>query len=97
VVAYNRAAAPKAIARVARALGVDDAAAGLYALAASIGAPTSLGQIGMKENDLDRAADLAVESPYYNPRPVIRQGVRALLEDAFRGRPPNRVDVERES
>jgi len=88
VVAYNRAAAPKAIARVARALGVDDAAAGLYALAASMGAPTSLGQIGMKENDLDRAADLAVESPYYNPRPIIRQGVRALLEDAFRGRPP---------
>jgi maleylacetate reductase len=88
VVAYNRAAAPKAIARVARALGVDDAAAGLHALAASMGAPTSLSQIGMKESDLDRAADLAVESPYYNPRPVTRPGIRALLEDAFRGRPP---------
>jgi maleylacetate reductase len=87
-VAYNRTAAPKAIARVARALGVDDGAAGLYALAASMGAPTSLGQIGMKESDLDRAADLAVENPYYNPRPVTREGVRGLLECAFRGRPP---------
>jgi maleylacetate reductase len=87
VVAYNRAAAPKAIARVARALGVDDAAAGLHALGASMGAPTSLGQIGMKESDLDRAADLAVENPYYNPRPVTREGIRGLLEDAFRGAP----------
>jgi alcohol dehydrogenase class IV len=88
VVAYNRAAAPKAIARVARALGVDDAAAGLYALAASMGVPTGLGQIGMQESDLDRAADLAVENPYYNPRPVTREGIRALLEEALRGRPP---------
>jgi maleylacetate reductase len=87
-VAYNRTAAPKAIARVARALGVDDAAAGLYALSASMGAPTGLRQIGMKDRDLDRAADLAVESPYYNPRPVTREGIRALLEDAFRGSSP---------
>ena len=87
-VAYNRAAARKAVARVARALGIDDAAVGLYALAASMGAPTSLSQIGMKASDLDRAADLAVENPYYNPRPVTYEGIRALLEEAFHGRPP---------
>jgi len=87
-VAYNRADASQAIARVARALDVDDAAAGLHALAASMGAPTSLSQIGMRESDLDRAADLAVENPSYNPRPVTRDGIRALLEDVFGGRQP---------
>ena len=87
-VAYNAGAAPEAIGRVARAVGADEAAAGLYALSASMGAPTALSQIGMQAKDLDRAADLAVENPYYNPRPITREGIRALLEDAFRGRPP---------
>ena len=87
-VAYNASAAPDAITKVARAIHAENAAAGLYALSASMGAPTALSQIGMKEKDLDRAADLAVENPYYNPRPITREGIRALLEDAFRGRPP---------
>ena len=42
----------------------------------------------MTEDDLDRAADIAVENPYYNPRPVTREGIRALLDDAFHGRRP---------
>ncbi|HKM99197.1 MAG TPA: maleylacetate reductase [Candidatus Binataceae bacterium] len=87
-VAYNSKAAPEAMARVARALRADDAAAGLFALASSMGAPTALGKIGMKEEDLDHAADLAVENPYYNPRPITRDAIRALLDDAFRGRSP---------
>ncbi|MGO9454052.1 MAG: maleylacetate reductase [Candidatus Binataceae bacterium] len=86
--AYNSKAAPEAMARVARALRADDAAAGLFALASSMGAPTALAKIGMKEEDLDRAADLAVENPYYNPQPVTRDAIRALLDDAFRGRSP---------
>ena len=87
-VAYNASAASDAIAKVARAICAESAAAGLHALSASMGAPTALGQIGMQEKDLDRAADLAVENPYYNPRAITREGIRALLEDAFRGRPP---------
>jgi alcohol dehydrogenase class IV len=86
--AYNRAAAPEAMARIARALGVKDAPAGLYDLAARIGAPLKLRDLGLKESDLDRAADIAVRNPYYNPRPVTREGIRALLDDAFQGRRP---------
>lgn len=86
--AYNAKAAPEAMARVARALGASEAAAGLFDLAVSLGAPTSLREIGMKEDGLDRAADLAVQNPYYNPRSVTREGVRTLLDDAFRGRRP---------
>jgi alcohol dehydrogenase class IV len=87
-VAYNATAAPEAMSRVARALGVRSAAEGLYALAASLGAPTSLAALGMKEVDLDQAADIAVQNPYYNPRPITRDGIRALLQDAFEGRRP---------
>ena len=82
---YNSAAAPEAMRRIARALEAPSAAEGLYHLAASMGAPTSLASLGMKEADLDKAADLAVQNPYYNPRPVTREGVYALLQDALRG------------
>jgi maleylacetate reductase len=87
-VAYNRAAAPGAIAAVQRALRVSDAAGGLYDLAASLGAPMTLEKLGMRASDLDRAADLAVAAPYPNPRPVEREAIRNLLNDAFYGRRP---------
>ncbi|MCP4316504.1 MAG: maleylacetate reductase, partial [Hyphomicrobiales bacterium] len=86
--AFNAAAARQAVKRVARALGTEGAAAGLYDLAHRIGAPTSLADLGMREEDLDRAADLAVTNPYSNPRPVERESVRKLLADAFHGRRP---------
>ena len=86
--AYNAGAAPAAMARIARALGGTDAAAGLHALAAEIGAPTALAALGLAERDLDRAAELATQSPYDNPRPVERASVRALLGDAFHDREP---------
>ena len=87
-VAYNSSAAPDAMARVAHALGASNAAQGLFDLAKSLGAPTALGEIGMREADLDRAAELATVSPYWNPRPIERAGIRALLDDAFYGRRP---------
>jgi alcohol dehydrogenase class IV len=87
--AYNAPATPESMSRIARALGAASAATGLFDLAASLGAPTSLAAIGMKAGDLDTAADLAVQNPYYNPRPVTRDGIRALLENAFEGRRPH--------
>lgn len=86
--AYNAAHAPDAMQRIARAIGTNDAARGLYALARDNGAPVSLKAIGMREADLDRAADLAAANPYWNPRPVERDGLRALLQDAFDGNLP---------
>ena len=86
--AYNAAAAPEAMRRIARALGAEDAARGMHAFARAVGAPLSLADIGMRMADLDRAADLAVANPYRNPRPVERGALRALLQDAFDGAPP---------
>ena len=45
-------------------------------------------EIGMPEAGLDRAADLAVADPYWNPRPFDRAAIRALLDDAWHGRRP---------
>ena len=85
-VAFNRDAAPEAMRIIAEALGAKDAAQGLYDLEGRIGAPTSLQQIGMKEDQLDRAAQIITEHPYYNPRPVEYGPIRQLLENAYHGR-----------
>ena len=86
--AYNAAAAPQAMARIARALGRSDAPQGVFDLAARHAAPTSLRAIGMPADGLDRAADLAVTTPYPNPRPLERAALRALLQRAFDGSAP---------
>jgi alcohol dehydrogenase class IV len=87
-VAYNAAAAPEAMARIARALGATDAAIALFDLAASLGAKTALRDIGMDEADLDKAAEIASRDPYHNPRPLTQATIRALLDDAYHGRRP---------
>jgi maleylacetate reductase len=89
--AFNAAAAPEAMARIERALGYDHAAQGLFDLAQNLGAPVALRDIGMPADGLDRAADLAVANPYWNPRPfgpAQQDDVRTLLQNAFEGRRP---------
>ena len=38
--------------------------------------------------DLDRAADIALRNPYYDPRPIEKTAIRALLDNAFHGLAP---------
>ncbi|WFU12870.1 maleylacetate reductase (plasmid) [Rhizobium sp. CB3090] len=85
--AYNAAAAASALAPVAEMFD-GSIGGGLYDFAVTLGAPLALKDIGLAENDLDRAADLAVESPYWNPRPIERAGIRELLQQAWEGRRP---------
>jgi alcohol dehydrogenase class IV len=63
----------------------------LFDLAGELGAPRSLREIGMPEDGLDKAADIAVVSPYWNPRPIERNAIRALLQDAYDGRRPDQA------
>jgi alcohol dehydrogenase class IV len=88
VAAYNAKAAPAAMARVAAALGVDHAPAGLFDLARRLDAPTALKDIGMVEQDIDQIVEVALSAPYWNPARVERDGLRALLKDAFYGTRP---------
>lgn len=87
--AYNRDAAPEAMKIIARALGTKDAAQGLYDLAKQTGAPTSLKEIGMKEEDLETAVDITTRNPYYNPKPITQEGIRDLLQNAYSGAAPS--------
>jgi hypothetical protein len=42
----------------------------------------------MPVEGLDRAAELAADTPYPNPRPLERAALRALLQRAFDGEAP---------
>ena len=90
--AYNAAAAPEAMRRIARALGIkagtETAPTGLWQLEQRLGLPMKLADIGMKETDLERAARIAVQAPYPNPRKVEYEGVLELLHNAYEGRKP---------
>jgi maleylacetate reductase len=88
---FNQEAAGAALDRAAAALGVEDAATGLFDFARSIGAPTSLAELGMRPEDLDAAARLAAEDPPWNPRPIRASDLRAVLEAAYQGRRPEPV------
>lgn len=85
--AYNEVAASAALAPVADLLG-GPVGGGLYDLAASLGAPQALRALGVVETDLDEAAELAVKNPYWNPRPIEKAGIRALLQGAWEGSRP---------
>ncbi|MEY4644848.1 MAG: maleylacetate reductase [Pseudomonadota bacterium] len=86
--AYNAQQAPQAMARIARALGSASAAQAVYDLAHDNGAPVALKDLGLTEPDLDRACDLALQNQYPNPRPLERQALRQLLQNAFEGNRP---------
>ena len=83
--AYNAKEAPQAMQRIARALGGASAAQAVYDLAKNNGAPVALKDIGMKEADLDKACDIALQNQYPNPRPLERAAIRQLFQDAFEG------------
>jgi alcohol dehydrogenase class IV len=85
---YNSPAIPGALMRLGRALGTDRPATALYDLARANGAPYSLRELGMAAADLDRAADLALQNPYWNPRPIERASIRELLQQAWDGLRP---------
>jgi maleylacetate reductase len=88
--AFNAEAVPEKLAPVARLLSAAGPGQGLYDLEKRINAPTSLKELGLLQEALDRAADIAMEQPYWNPRPLTREGIRALLDDAWHGRRPQR-------
>lgn len=87
--AYNAAAAPVAMERIARALGGRSAPQAAFDLARDNGAPVALREIGLQEADLERVCELALSNQYPNPRPLERQGIRRLLHDAFEGNRPD--------
>jgi alcohol dehydrogenase class IV len=89
-VAYNAAVMEDAAA-LATALGSVDPVEGLLDLNRRIGAPASLAALGMLEDGIDRAAELAMANAYWNPQPLEHEAIRQLIARAYRGDPPARA------
>lgn len=88
VIAYNAPAIPDAIAHLAEAMGAVDPAQRLFDLAQRLGISVALKEVGMPESGIGSAADLVMQSTYWNPAPVERDAVRDLLVRAWSGDRP---------
>ena len=88
-VAYNAPAVPEAMAALKRSVGSGDPAQALFDLGRAVQAPAALRDLGMPWAGIEEAADLAVASPYWNPRTVERDAIHALIARAWSGEPPS--------
>lgn len=87
--AYNEPAVGGLLQPIADTFCQGSAGRGLWHFAKSVNAPLRLSDLGLTEQDLDRAADIATRNPYANPRPVTRDGIRHLLQQAYDGQCPD--------
>jgi len=86
-IGFNSVKAADLLAPISQVLGGTPGVV-LFDFAASLEAPTKLKDFGLGEAELERAADIAVKNPYWNPRPFDRASLLALLRDAWEGRRP---------
>lgn len=86
--AYNASCATAAMAMIARAIERPSAPSGLHDLARENGATLALRDIGLREDQIDAAVELALANPYPNPRPLERAALRSLLINAWAGERP---------
>jgi alcohol dehydrogenase class IV len=85
--AYNAPSIPDTMKKLAEILPESngDAIKGLNALLVKLNVERSLEAFGMKEQDIDKAADIAVSRAYGNPRKVDRDLVREVIRRAWVG------------
>lgn len=91
-VAYNERSARMELEPLASLLGKTSAAVGLYQFSKSINAPMALKEFGLKEKQLDRAAELAVKNSYWNPHPVDQREIRDMLQSIWSGDVPAHLE-----
>jgi alcohol dehydrogenase class IV len=85
---FNADAAPEAMDRIKRALGVADAARGLYDLNVRIGLPTGLKDLGMREADIGKAVEVVSAVTIAHPKPVSKADLANVIAQAWAGAPP---------
>ncbi|KAK4508599.1 hypothetical protein PRZ48_002338 [Zasmidium cellare] len=69
-----------------------DAVRGLEVLLGKLGVQRGLREFGMQEGNVDRAVEVAMEKPYWNPRAVEREGLREVIRRCWAGEPA-RMDL----
>lgn len=85
--AYNAGNIPEVMKKLAKVLpdSDGDAVKGLNMLLQRLQVKRELKEFGFREEDLDRVTEIAVEKPYWNPRPL-EMKVRELFRRAWAGR-----------
>lgn len=86
---YNAQAASRELKPICEIFGGTSPGQAIYDFSRSLNAPKSLRELGLKETDLDRAANLATQKPYWNPRAITQPDIRRLLQSAWAGDPPH--------
>lgn len=92
VLAFNQPAVPEAVTALSRALGspqgtaITDPARSLWELARELGAPTSLQDLGMKQEDIPPIVRDVLNSSYGNPREVSEESITWIITAAWTGR-----------
>ncbi|PWN36975.1 iron-containing alcohol dehydrogenase [Meira miltonrushii] len=87
-VAYNAPFATDEVEEIRIALNLQQgisAAQGLFDVLENNNIPCSLKELGFKQEDLRRAAEIAVRSPYPNPAPLEEEKIFHLLSNAYHG------------
>ncbi len=93
VVRFHRAAAPEAMAAIARALGVLDPVEGVARLAEQTGVAVGLEKLGLPREGVDRLVDTLLGLPPFYPRPLERAALDAMLVAAWAGPAPRPAPV----
>ena len=87
-IAYNETAEPEVMRRIAETVGAVSASTGMYDFIGQLGAKRSLRELGMSESGIDRAASLATQDAYWNPRKLELEPIRDLIRRAWAGEHP---------
>lgn len=85
--AYNAPHVPEVMQQLATVFPGSNGNAlhGLNLLLIQLRVNRGLKDLGFLEGDIDKAADLAISNPYYNPRPIEKAPIRELLRRAYAG------------
>ena len=85
--AYNAPKVPDSMAALADAFpeSQGDAIRGLNAILAQLPVKRAAKDFGMKEEDINKAADIAASNPYWNPRAIEREPIRELIRRVWAG------------
>jgi alcohol dehydrogenase class IV len=85
--AYNAPAIPEVMLKLAEVLpeSEGDAVKGLNVLLGKLGVKRGLKEFGMKEEDVEKAAEIAVSNPCWNPREVESEKIREVIRRAWAG------------
>lgn len=86
-IAFNEQARPDITRIITRALAVEGVTAGqaLFDLNRSLNAPTQLQDLNFTEQDIEKASEIAISNPYWNPRSFNQDDIKSILKHALNG------------